>query len=122
MYDSNVGTVGFDGSNHIRTACTEPSGSLNETYQYDPGASGFMPGSVSSSKRSLRLLSLWYGCDTSSDLRSVPEIGARLSPVASVRIVAPGALHGFAVVTVLIESATSFDAGPLPWPFTATTL
>src|SRR5437762_1097349 len=33
-HDSYARTVGFDGLNYIRTACTATSGSLNETYQY----------------------------------------------------------------------------------------
>src|SRR4051812_15589886 len=106
----------------MRTAWTVPSGSLNETYQYEPGASGFRPESVWIWKRSLRLPPLWYGCDTSRDLRSVPAIPVRLSPDASVRIVRPGALHGFGGMTFVTTSPASFDAGPLPWPFTATTL
>ena len=122
MYDWKVGSLGEVGSNHIRTPCTFPSGSLNETYQYEPGGCGFSPGSVLSWKRSLRLPSLEYGCDSWRELRSVPGVPVRLSPVESVRIVSPGALHWSTGVTVVTCSPASLLAGPSPREFTATTL
>ena len=122
-YDSKVGTLGALGLNHIRTPCTEPFVSLNETYQYELGGCWLMPGSVSSSNRSFRLPSLWYGCESCSDLRSVPAVPVRLSPLSSVRIGSPGAVHGVGGGggSALTVSPSSFDAGPAPWPLTATT-
>ena len=81
-----------------------------------------MPGSVSSWNRSFRLPSLRYGCESSSDLRSVPDVPG-LSPLSSVRIVRPGAVHGFGGGggSALTVSPSSFDAGPAPTPLTATT-
>jgi len=58
MYDWKVGTFGELGSNHIRTPCTVPSVSRNETYQYESGGCWLMPGSVLSWNRSFRLPSL----------------------------------------------------------------
>ena len=121
-YDWKVGAVGELGSNHIRTPCTFPSGSLNETYQYEPGACGFMPGSVLSWKRSLSVPSLEAGCDSWRDVRSVPGVPVRLSPESSVKIVTPGALHGSGGgAEIVTSSPTSLLAGPSPCAFSATT-
>src|SRR6266511_2099224 len=96
MYDWKVGAVGAVGLNHIRTPCVWPSGSLKDTYQYEPGGCGFMPGSVFSWNRSLIGPLLAEVCESQKDFRSVPAVPVVLSPLASVRMRAPGAEHGSA--------------------------
>src|SRR5947208_15536128 len=93
-YDWKVGWAGIFGSNHIRTPWTAPSGVLKEANQYEPGACGFAPGSVSSWNRTSPAPLVTYGCEISSEWRSVPGVPVRLSPDGSVRIVGPGAVHG----------------------------
>src|SRR4051812_16009468 len=107
----------------MRTPCTEPPGVLNETYQYACGGWVARPGSVSIWKRSFVPPLCTYGCEISSECRSVPGVPVRLSPLTSERIGRPGALHGVGGggATTTFRS-TSFDAGLEPRAFTSTIL